>query len=473
MQNLNILRTTSTSGISQIRGINRSGATGAGIPQHVTNVSTSMANASAGSTSTISVTFRRDPTDVNFNGVTVWVKGYQGNQTPTQVASGTDSPINFILNNTGEALSVTVQANGNGGSAPITTAPTAGLTLPRSTSGGAGTTTTTSGPTLKTNGTSNSSQSTLNLKNGNAIAITSGAGGDETIALTSANIAIAVPAELTVSGSPVTNGAGGTITIGKATETANTVWAGPTSGAAAQPTFRQLGRTDLVVVPQIWSYGARYHGNGTSTAAVTTAGGPAATFATSAATTARVAATANDNPLITAGMGALASLNAFGMELDSGSISSGIVRGTLQRYSCRVRHDQTTNCRYWVGLVASGSGPAGSATGLATDTPNFAVAAFRYSSTTDTTYKAVLATSSANLTATDTTVAVDTSKTKLFEITYDGTNWNFWIDSVLKVTTNTNTPANTTLLNGVYSADNKNSANTATASFNWMLISHS
>lgn len=427
--NNNLLKVTSQSGINQIRGVNRAGATGAGIPQHVTNLSASVANASVGLTSAVALTFRRDPSDPNFGGVTVWAKGYQGNQSPTQVANGQDSPITFILNNTGEALSLIVQANGNGGSAPIGTAPTTGLTLPKSTGGGVGTTTVTSA---------------------------------------SSNIAVTVPSELSINGSPINTGTGGTFAIGKATQSANTIWAGPTSGSAAQPTFRNLARPDIAQVPLVWSYGARYNGNG----AVTTFGGANTAFATSTFISARVAPTANDTALLQAGMSTTASANAYGAELDAGSINSGIVRGILQRYACRIKHNNTANCRYWVGLVASGNGPAGNATGLATDTPNFAVAAFRYSSTTDTTYQAVLATNSANATVTDTGVAVDTTKSHLFEITYDGTNFNFWIDGVLKVTTNTNQPGSTTLLNGVFSVDNKNTANAATVSFNWLMVSH-
>ena len=57
------------------------------------------------------------------------------------------------------------------------------------------------------------------------------------------SVGIAVPTELTISGSPITSA--GTMTIGKANETANTVWAGPTSGGAAQPTFRTLVLGDL------------------------------------------------------------------------------------------------------------------------------------------------------------------------------------------------------------------------------------
>src|SRR5277367_6641130 len=52
------------------------------------------------------------------------------------------------------------------------------------------------------------------------------------------SVALTAPAEFTVTGSPVTGA--GTIAITKAVENANTVWAGPTSGAAAAPGFRAL-----------------------------------------------------------------------------------------------------------------------------------------------------------------------------------------------------------------------------------------
>lgn len=57
------------------------------------------------------------------------------------------------------------------------------------------------------------------------------------------SVAVTVPTEFSVSGSPITSS--GTIAITKATETANTVWAGPTTGAAAQPAFRALVAADL------------------------------------------------------------------------------------------------------------------------------------------------------------------------------------------------------------------------------------
>jgi hypothetical protein len=59
------------------------------------------------------------------------------------------------------------------------------------------------------------------------------------------SIGISAPAsEFIVSNSPVTSGSG-TIAITKANQPANYVWAGPTSGSSAQPTFRPLVYEDL------------------------------------------------------------------------------------------------------------------------------------------------------------------------------------------------------------------------------------
>ena len=57
------------------------------------------------------------------------------------------------------------------------------------------------------------------------------------------SISLAMPSEFSVSGSPVTTS--GTITVTEATETANTVYAGPTTGGAAAPGFRALVSADL------------------------------------------------------------------------------------------------------------------------------------------------------------------------------------------------------------------------------------
>jgi hypothetical protein len=67
-----------------------------------------------------------------------------------------------------------------------------------------------------------------------------GGGGGGTVT----SVGLAVPeAEFSVAGSPVTTS--GTLTITKDNQGANLVWAGPTSGAAAQPTFRALVGADI------------------------------------------------------------------------------------------------------------------------------------------------------------------------------------------------------------------------------------
>lgn len=124
--------------VNQIHGINPVDSTGAGIPKPVTNVSASIANASVGSTSTISINFQRNPSDKNFARVIILAKGYQGNNTPVQVGSGADSPATVILNNTGESVSLIVQSVGNGGSSPFNTSPTCAIKLPKNTNGGVG-----------------------------------------------------------------------------------------------------------------------------------------------------------------------------------------------------------------------------------------------------------------------------------------------------------------------------------------------
>ena len=57
------------------------------------------------------------------------------------------------------------------------------------------------------------------------------------------SVAMTVPGFLSVSGSPITSS--GTLAVTLATESANTVFAGPSSGAAATPTFRSLAYADL------------------------------------------------------------------------------------------------------------------------------------------------------------------------------------------------------------------------------------
>lgn len=57
------------------------------------------------------------------------------------------------------------------------------------------------------------------------------------------SVAVAVPTQLAVVGSPITST--GTITISWNNQTANRILAGPATGAAAAPTFRALVQADL------------------------------------------------------------------------------------------------------------------------------------------------------------------------------------------------------------------------------------
>lgn len=57
------------------------------------------------------------------------------------------------------------------------------------------------------------------------------------------SVALTVPSFLSVSGSPVTTS--GTLAVTLATQSANTVFAGPTTGSAAAPTFRSLVAADI------------------------------------------------------------------------------------------------------------------------------------------------------------------------------------------------------------------------------------
>ncbi len=59
------------------------------------------------------------------------------------------------------------------------------------------------------------------------------------------SVALTVPAEFSVAGSPIT--IAGTLAISKANQNANLIYAGPSSGIAAAPTFRALSQSDFPV----------------------------------------------------------------------------------------------------------------------------------------------------------------------------------------------------------------------------------
>jgi len=57
------------------------------------------------------------------------------------------------------------------------------------------------------------------------------------------SVGLTAPSELVVGGSPITTA--GTITLTKAVQAPNMVWAGPTSGGSGAPTFRALVAADI------------------------------------------------------------------------------------------------------------------------------------------------------------------------------------------------------------------------------------
>lgn len=87
-------------------------------------------------------------------------------------------------------------------------------------------------------------------------------------------IGLSAPSEFIVGGSPVTNS--GTLTLTKATQVAKTVYAGPTSGADAQPTFRtlSLGNDLSDVVLSSPTNGQNLYYDGTKWVNFGTIGGP-------------------------------------------------------------------------------------------------------------------------------------------------------------------------------------------------------
>jgi hypothetical protein len=87
-----------------------------------------------------------------------------------------------------------------------------------------------------------------------------GGGGDDG---TVTSVGLSLPSQFTVTGSPVTTA--GTLTATLAAQSANLVWAGPTTGAAAAPAFRSLVASDIPTIPagQVSGLGTLAAQNGT------------------------------------------------------------------------------------------------------------------------------------------------------------------------------------------------------------------
>jgi hypothetical protein len=84
------------------------------------------------------------------------------------------------------------------------------------------------------------------------------------------SVALTMPAEFSVSGSPVTSA--GTMAVSKATQAANLVYAGPSTGSAAAPAFRALVAADVPASQQPYLLAAAFTGGGSALASGTSPG---------------------------------------------------------------------------------------------------------------------------------------------------------------------------------------------------------
>jgi hypothetical protein len=145
--------------------------------------------------------------------------------------------------------------------------------------------------------------------------------------------------------------------------------------------------------------------------------------------------------------------------------------GSVYRMSQRVKFNNSSNVRYWLGVSEGNTADFTGSAALASDTPNRNYAMFRFSAGTDSTIKAVCGTSSATQTVVDTGVSVSTSASKLFEIAWTASTFTFFIDGVQVAQITTNIPGTSTRFGTLVCADNKNTATAVGFTFyNSMLI---
>jgi len=149
--------------------------------------------------------------------------------------------------------------------------------------------------------------------------------------------------------------------------------------------------------------------------------------------------------------------------------SGGYSYGTVSRYSTRLLLLNSSNVRYWIGIGDGNAGDWGGASATyATDTPARYYTAFRFSSGTDTTIKAICSTGGASQTIVDTGVAPDTANSMLFEIiNTSATSFAFYINGALVATITTNLPSASSRFGTFWAADNKNTATAVGAVFDW------
>lgn len=171
-------------------------------------------------------------------------------------ATGTTGRVTFAANTTGELGSLAFPSS----SGQVLSSTTAGVLSWTNASSGTVTSVGLSMPSIfSVSGspvtTSGTLTATLNTQTANTVFAGPAAGGAATPTFRSlvasdipslnyvTSVGLSMPSIFSVSGSPVTSS--GTLTASLATQTANTVFAGPSAGGAAVPTFRSLVAADI------------------------------------------------------------------------------------------------------------------------------------------------------------------------------------------------------------------------------------
>jgi hypothetical protein len=209
---------------------------------------------------------------------------------------------------------------------------------------------------------------------GSAWVSAGGSGGVTSVAMT-------VPAEFSVAGSPITTS--GTLAVTKATQSANLVFAGPTTGSAAAPTFRAVVAADLPLASSS-AFGAVKVDGTTITAssgvisAVGSAGGGPITQ--SDVTASRAVGSTYQNTTggtmwVSVWANTTATAGSFWAVCDSGATPTLIVTATgnlgstnvdvffivPSNYYYGVRKDQTLTLSKWIEYSGGGGGVIGTA----------------------------------------------------------------------------------------------------------------
>lgn len=173
-------------------------------------------------------------------GATVYTNALARGQVEAMLVAGANITLTYSGSGASRTVTISASGTGGGGSGTVTSVQASGGTTGLTFSGGP----ITIAGTLTLGGT-------LAIANGGTGATTAegaraaiGAGtGNGTVT----SVGLSLPAIFSVSSSPVTGA--GTISATLATQAANAVWAGPTTGADAAPGFRALVASDIPGLP--------------------------------------------------------------------------------------------------------------------------------------------------------------------------------------------------------------------------------